>query len=47
MFKDIDIVVCSNEQLANEARTGTMLGLCLGRRKKTKSTASKEEGEAK
>ena len=27
MFKDIDIVVCSNEQLANEARTGTKLGL--------------------
>ena len=29
MFKDIDIVVCSNEQLANEARTGTKLAWAM------------------
>ena len=44
MFKDIDIVVCSNEQLANEARTGTMLAWAMPWKEEENKVNSLEGG---
>ena len=43
MFKDIDIVVCSNEQLANEARTGTKLAWAMPWKEEENKVNSLEE----
>ena len=44
MFKDIDIVVCSNEQLANEARTGTKLAWAMPWKEEENKVNSLEGG---
>ena len=44
MFKDIDIVVCSNEQLANEARTGTKLAWAMPWKEEENQVNSLEGG---
>ena len=47
MFKDIDIVVCSNEQLANEARTGTKLAWAIPSRDRGRQSQPMEQREQK